>query len=241
MGLISRVSSRTYRNTVKIPKMASQSSNLIEKDSAVPESPAVEETATTRGPGRPSKNGGKKKKSTKKSTKKPKSRKGRPKKDLNQNEMTPEQIAIEKQKTKRRRAIPNFVQGSIRRIVKDIQPDYTVSAKTAQVCSDLAVDFMHQLIGEENMLLTHNVNKKSKAISLRSAECAFRLKATGEIVNHGVSEARKAVNIYKEWKAPPEPKEGEKKMRPHHRPSLVPKTNQKNHPKPIQSPKKTPS
>merc|ERR1712174_190338 len=36
-------------------------------------------------------------------------------------------------------------------------------------------------------------------------------KATGEIVNHGVSEARKAVNIYKEWKAPPEPKEGETK------------------------------
>jgi len=191
-----------------------QASNLTEKDSAVPESPVAEQATTTnRGPGRPGENGGKKKKRTKKSYDLPKNRKKRSKvkKDLNQNEMTPEQIAIEKQKTKKRQAIPHFVKGSIRRIVKDIQPDYTVSARTAQVCSDLAVDFMHQLIGEENMLLTHNVNKKSKAISLRSAECAFKLKATGEIVNHGVSEARKAVNFYKEWKAPPEPKEGEKK------------------------------
>lgn len=191
-----------------------QASNLVEKDSAVPESPAAEQPATTnRGSGRPSTNGGKKKKKSKKSYDLPKNpkRRTKTKKDLNQNEMTPEQISIEKQKTKRRQAIPHFVKGSIRRIVKDIQPDYTVSARTAQVCSDLAVDFMHQLIGEENMLLTHNVNNKSKALSLRSAECAFKLKATGEIVNHGVSEARKAVNIYKEWKAPPEPKEGEKK------------------------------
>lgn len=168
-----------------------QTENPNEKDSAVLESP-IKDTETT----------------TKKRGRKVKKSRGRKKikKDVNQNELTPEEIAREKRAAKKRAAVPHFVKGSIRRIIKDIQPDYTVASKTAQVCADLAVDFVHELINEENMLMTHN--QKSRGLSLRSCETAFKLKATGEIVNHGISEARKSVNFYKDFKAPLQPEEG---------------------------------
>jgi len=143
-------------------------------------------------------------------TKKTKSKRGRKKKkttkkDLNQNELTPEQVATEKRKAAKRAARPHFVQGAIRKIVKDIQPDYTVSKKCAQVCSDLAIDFMEQLTREENSLLnftTKRNNKSGNLLTGRHMETAFKLRATGEIVNHGISEARKAIENYKEWQAP---------------------------------------
>jgi len=197
--------------------MASHNStdNLNEKDSAVPESPVHQDNAENATENQEKSKGNKKKSDKKKKDQKKKGKRGRkPSKkirsDINQNDLPPEIIAREKMAFKKRNAIPHFVKGSIRKIVKDIQPDYTVTSKTAQVCADLAVDFVKQLIAEENMLFTHNF-KKSRTIGQRSCEAAFKLKATGEIVNHGISEAQKTVQHYKDWKAPAQPADGEKK------------------------------
>ena len=82
------------------------------------------------------------------------------------------------------------------RVKKEVCPEYNISGKGVQVISDLACDFMNQIIKEENVLL--GLNKTANTIVGRHATSAFKLRAVGEISKHGESEATKAI---KQWKA----------------------------------------
>jgi len=98
-------------------------------------------------------------------------------------------------KTKRRRKNKAFVSFavSIHKILKQVHPECTMSAKSMSIMNSFVNDILERMLNEGSRLIRYS---RKRTLGIRELQTVARLMLPGELNRHAGSEATKAVIKY---------------------------------------------
>uniref|UniRef100_UPI00398EE046 histone H2B 1.2-like n=1 Tax=Pristiophorus japonicus TaxID=55135 RepID=UPI00398EE046 len=98
-----------------------------------------------------------------------------------------------KSSKKRRKSRKESYSIYIYKVMKQVHPDTGISSKAMGIMNSVVNDILERIAGEASCLAHYN---KCRTISSREIQTTVHLLLPGELANHAVSEATKAVRKY---------------------------------------------
>lgn len=98
-------------------------------------------------------------------------------------------VPAKKRKTKRNYTYSIYIY----KVLKQVHPDYAISSKAMSIMNSFVNDLFERIARECSRLVTYN---KKSTITAREIQTATRLLLPGQLYNHAVIEATKAMTKY---------------------------------------------